>query len=79
MNTITAADIARDPESFLRRIEAGEPLLVVRGQTPLAEVKPLPIAGEAHRPFGLCAGHFTVPADFNDPLPEALLRGFEGR
>jgi hypothetical protein len=30
------------------------------------------------RPFGLCAGEFTVPADFDDPLPEDILRDFEG-
>lgn len=25
------------------------------------------------RPFGLCAGEFTVPDDFDDPLPEDIL------
>lgn len=30
------------------------------------------------RPFALCAGEFTVPPDFNDPLPEEMLRDFEG-
>ncbi len=26
------------------------------------------------RPVGLCAGEFVVPDDFDDPLPENLLR-----
>lgn len=30
------------------------------------------------RPFGLCAGEFVVPSDFNEPLPEHILRDFEG-
>lgn len=30
------------------------------------------------RPFGLCAGDFVVPDDFDDPLPEAMLKSFEG-
>ena len=30
------------------------------------------------RPFGLCAGEFTVPDDFDDPLPEEILKEFEG-
>lgn len=30
------------------------------------------------RPFGLCAGEFSVPSDFNQPLPEEILRDFEG-
>ena len=31
------------------------------------------------RPFGLCAGEFTVPDDFDDPLPEHLIEEFEGK
>ena len=30
------------------------------------------------RPFGLAKGQFVVPADFNAPLPEEVLRQFEG-
>lgn len=30
------------------------------------------------RPSGLCAGEFVTPADFDDPLPNDLLREFEG-
>ena len=31
------------------------------------------------RPLGLAKGEFTVPDDFNSPLPEDVLRGFEGK
>lgn len=30
------------------------------------------------RPFGLCAGAFRVPDDFDAPLPEDILLAFEG-
>lgn len=30
------------------------------------------------RPYGLCIGEFVVPDDFDDPLPEEILRDFEG-
>ena len=30
------------------------------------------------RPFGLARGQFVVPADFNTPLPNQVLRDFEG-
>ena len=33
---------------------------------------------EKLRPIGLAAGEFTVPDDFDDPLPEEILRLFEG-
>lgn len=31
------------------------------------------------RPIGLAKGLFTVPDDFNAPLPEDVLRTFEGK
>ena len=31
------------------------------------------------RPLGLAKGEFTVPDDFNQPLPDDVLRGFEGK
>ena len=31
------------------------------------------------RPIGLAKGQFTVPEDFNAPLPEDLLHAFEGK
>jgi hypothetical protein len=34
---------------------------------------------ESLRPFGLCAGEFVVPDDFDAPLPEDTLALFEGR
>jgi len=30
------------------------------------------------RPFGLCAGDFVVPNDFDEPLPNEILKTFEG-
>jgi antitoxin (DNA-binding transcriptional repressor) of toxin-antitoxin stability system len=77
MSTITVQDIERDPLAFLRRLEAGEAFLVVRGDHALAEVRPVPAAAR-RRPYGLCAGEFTVPDDFDHPLPEEVLKEFEG-
>lgn len=78
MSTITVQDIQRDPLAFLQRVEAGESFLVVRGERALAEVRPVSAPAAAPRPFGLCAGQFTVPADFDRPLPEEILKEFEG-
>jgi antitoxin (DNA-binding transcriptional repressor) of toxin-antitoxin stability system len=79
MRTITIHDIQRDPLGWLRRVEEGETLIVVRDDRPVAQIKPvLPLSGQT-RPFGLCAGEFEVPADFDQPLPEELLKEFEGR
>lgn len=79
MSTVSVQDIQRDLPSFLRRVEAGESFLVVSGQHPLAEIRPVSAPSTAPRPFGLCAGQFTVPVDFDQPLPDEVLNTFEGR
>jgi antitoxin (DNA-binding transcriptional repressor) of toxin-antitoxin stability system len=77
MSTITIQDIQRDPLGFFRRVEAGEAFVVVRGEHPLAEVRPLAATAAEPRPFGLSAGRFTVPADFDGPLPDDIVKEFE--
>ncbi|MDJ0729360.1 MAG: hypothetical protein QNJ33_05130 [Crocosphaera sp.] len=42
------------------------------------ELKPI-VNNKQLRPFGLCAGEFTVPENFDDPLPEDILNAFEGQ
>jgi hypothetical protein len=42
--------------------------------TILEEVPPA-----TQRPIGLCEGEFTVPDDFDDPLPPEVLKWFEGK
>lgn len=79
MNTISVRDLQRDPIRILDRVEAGERLVVTREGRPAAELGPLTPATQGPRPSGLAAGEFTVPDDFDDPLPEDLLRAFEGR
>jgi antitoxin (DNA-binding transcriptional repressor) of toxin-antitoxin stability system len=78
MSTISVQDIQRDLFAFLRRVEAGESFLVVSGEHPLAEVRPVATRARQPRPFGLCAGQFTVPPDFDRPLPEEIVKEFEG-
>ncbi|MCY2994041.1 MAG: type II toxin-antitoxin system Phd/YefM family antitoxin [Planctomycetota bacterium] len=77
MSTISVQDIQRDPLAFLGRVEAGEAFVVVRGERPLAEVRPVVAGSTQPRPFGLCAGQFLVPDGFDQPLPENVLREFE--
>ena len=76
--TIRIDEIQRDPLGCLRRVEEGETFLVLRGEQPVAEIRPVPASPGPVRPFGLCRGHFTVPDDFDRPLPEEIVKEFEG-
>jgi antitoxin (DNA-binding transcriptional repressor) of toxin-antitoxin stability system len=79
MSTVSLQDFLQNPVALLDRVEAGERLVVSRAGHPIAELRPFPSAAREPRPFGLAAGEFAVPDDFDAPLPDDLLRGFEGR
>lgn len=80
MTTITPQELAGNPLGFLERVEAGERIVVVRDHRPVAEIQPVvaPAPRTGLRPYGLVAGQFCLPDDFNAPLPEEVLREFEG-
>jgi antitoxin (DNA-binding transcriptional repressor) of toxin-antitoxin stability system len=77
MMHVSVEDIQQNLIAYLQRVEAGETLVIVRAGQPVVEMKPIKIGAEALRPFGLCAGEFTVPEDFDAPLPEDILQAFE--
>jgi len=79
MTQVNLEDIQQDLLTYLQRVEAGETLVIIRAGKPVAEVKPVVPRVETLRPFGLCAGEFTVPEDFDAPLPEDILNAFEGQ
>ncbi|MBM3133999.1 MAG: type II toxin-antitoxin system prevent-host-death family antitoxin [Chloroflexi bacterium] len=75
---VSVDEIKRDLPAYLRRVEAGETFVIVQAGKPMAEIKPVS-ATKSLRPFGLCAGEFIVPDDFDAPLPETILQEFEAR
>lgn len=78
---VSIDEIKQDLLAYLQRVENGETLIIMKTGKPLAEIRP--IAGgtqQTHqlRPFALCVGEFQVPDNFDDPLPEHIIRAFEG-
>jgi antitoxin (DNA-binding transcriptional repressor) of toxin-antitoxin stability system len=78
MVKITVDEIQENPLKYLTQVEAGETIVILKADIPIAELKPIPSPKQL-RPFGLCAGEFTVPDNFDDPLPEEILDAFEGK
>lgn len=83
MIQISVDEMKRDLPAFLRRVETGETLVLIKSGKPVAEIRPIVSTSINSlamplRPFGLCAGEFTLPDDFNTQLPENILAEFEG-
>jgi len=60
---------------LLRRVAAGEEIIIAKGGKPVARL--VPIAPQVKRSLGRDRGLFEVPVDFDAPLPEDVLDGFE--
>ncbi|MCU0535748.1 MAG: type II toxin-antitoxin system Phd/YefM family antitoxin [Hydrococcus sp. Prado102] len=79
MLNVTIDELQRDPLKYLRQVEAGVTFVILQLDKPIAELRPVSSNSKQLRPFGLCSGEFTVPDDFDAPLPEDLLSTFEGK
>jgi antitoxin (DNA-binding transcriptional repressor) of toxin-antitoxin stability system len=78
MTFIAVEELSQNFPAYLQRVETGETLVLTQMGKPFAEIKPLAVVPNGLRPFGLAAGEFRVPDDFDDPLPEEELHDFEG-
>ncbi len=63
---------------LLRRVAAGEEITIANRGVPVARLVPVP-ANKVQRTLGIFRGQFSIPDDFDAPLPDALLDLFEGR
>ena len=60
---------------LLREVEAGTEVVILRGGTPVARL--VPLRTRAARVLGADRDVLVVPDDFDAPLPESELDGFE--
>ena len=64
-----------DLPHLLDQVQAGETLVVCKGEEPIAEIRPI----DKRRPVGLARGQVEFLPGFGDPLPNDVVEGFEGK
>jgi prevent-host-death family protein len=69
---------ARLPE-LIERAAGGEEIILARAGKPRARLVPLEDAKKKLRVPGKGKGRFKLGRGFDDPLPEDVLRAFEGK
>ena len=57
---------------------AGEEIIIAKAGKPVARLGPL-VGPRPKRRLGILAGKLCVPEDFDAPLPEEVIKEFEGR
>ena len=61
-------------------VSAGNEIIIARAGKPVAKLVPLTTPQSApKRVLGILGSRLSVPDDFDAPLPEETLAGFEGR
>lgn len=78
MKSLSTEELAADLPKLVWLIKQGERVSLVENGKEIATIIPGPVNEREPRPYGLAKGGFVVPPDFNAPLPEAVLREFEG-
>ncbi|BAY66375.1 prevent-host-death family protein [Calothrix brevissima NIES-22] len=63
---------------LLSRVELGEEIIISNRGIPIAKLVPFHNPSNRRASLGLDRGRFTVPEDFDAPLPEDILAAFEG-
>ena len=62
---------------LVERVEAGEEIVIARAGSPVARLVRFR-SDRTRRKLGVLDGQFKIPADLNRPLPQSILRTFEG-
>ena len=63
---------------LVERAAKGEEIIIAKAGKPVARLMPLAVPVRRRRP-GLLKGKIKMAEDFDAPLPEEILRLFEGR
>lgn len=58
--------------SLLKRVALGEDFVITEAGKPVARLVPTKTEAKGRLRFGSAKGQFTVPDDFNDPLPKEI-------
>jgi prevent-host-death family protein len=76
MSTVNIHEAKTQFSKLIARVEAGEEIIIARDGNPVARLLAVR-QPPAKRVPGRDSGLFTVPEDFDDPLPGDILAEFE--
>lgn len=76
MLTVNVHQAKTQLSKLIEAAEAGEEVIIARAGKPVVRLVTLD-AAKPRRKLGQLAGRLTVPDDFDEPLPEDVLRSFE--
>lgn len=77
MKTVNVHEAKTHLSRLLKEVEAGQEVVIARAGRPVARLTALQPAGPLRR-LGILAGRYTVPEDWDAPLPADVIDRFGG-
>lgn len=77
MPTFTIHAAKTNLSKLIARAEAGEEIVLARGNEPVAKIVAVSQKAKAKRKFGALKGKIKIGPEFFDPLPEDELKRWE--
>ena len=74
MKVVNVHEAKTKLSELLKKVEAGEEIVIARAGKPVARL--VPASRNSKPKLGTARGLVKIADDFNDPLPEELLREF---
>ena len=80
MDTINLSEAKAHLSELVERASGGEEIIIAKAGRPLARLMPIesPPRRVGDRPLGIFARQMEMLPGFDDPLPEDILRAFNG-
>ncbi|MBC8129082.1 MAG: type II toxin-antitoxin system Phd/YefM family antitoxin [Rhizobiaceae bacterium] len=78
MRTVNVHVAKTHLSKLLDDVAAGEEIIIAKAGKPFARLVPLAPIEPPRRVLGGLRGKLNIPQNFDDPLPEDVLRLFEG-
>lgn len=75
MTSVGVHEAKTNLSRLLRRVAAGEEIVIERAGKPIAKL--VPVEQRVPRELGMDEGVYEVPDDFDEPLPDEILDLFE--
>jgi prevent-host-death family protein len=79
MLTVNVHEAKTHLSRLLDQAAAGEEIVIAKAGKPVAKLVAIDSGPKPKRKLGIADGEFTIPEDFDDPLPEDVLALFYGR
>jgi len=78
MKRVNMHDAKTNLSRYIAELEPGETIQICNRNEPVAELRALGKSPKQEIRFGVFRGQFDVPDSFFEPLPDEILRAFNG-